>query len=207
VEELVRLPCCFLCYTPAQDAPPVEPSPAAAAGFVTFGSFNNLAKITPEVCATDRVLVLCMSRPPQRRYNPAMLAVFIALMYQRGSWDWLSQLRDLHEHKNFSLAMQVLRVWARILRAVPGSRLLLKNKPFACASARAHTSAALAAHGVDSSRVGAICQSLEPLDIGTPIHAGAFCAHSPRYVIVLRRGQELPVSGRRRWKMSSTIEL
>ena len=49
VEELVRLPRCFLCYTPAQDAPSVEPSPAAAAGFVTFGSFNNLAKITPEV--------------------------------------------------------------------------------------------------------------------------------------------------------------
>lgn len=27
---------------------------------------------------------------------------------------------------------QVLRVWARILLAVPGSRLVLKNKPFAC---------------------------------------------------------------------------
>jgi protein O-GlcNAc transferase len=53
VEELVRLPRCFLCYTPAQDAPPVEPSPAAAAGFVTFGSFNNLAKITPEVVVLE----------------------------------------------------------------------------------------------------------------------------------------------------------
>ncbi len=49
VEELVRLPKCFLCYTPAVDAPPVAPLPAAASGFVTFGSFNNLAKITPEV--------------------------------------------------------------------------------------------------------------------------------------------------------------
>ena len=28
--------------------------------------------------------------------------------------------------------MQVLRVWAHILLAVPGSRLVLKNKPFAC---------------------------------------------------------------------------
>lgn len=75
VEELVRLPGCFLCYTPAIDAPPVAPLPAAAAGFVTFGSFNNLAKITPRVMA----------------------------------------------------------VWARILNALPSSRLVLKNKPFACA--------------------------------------------------------------------------
>jgi predicted O-linked N-acetylglucosamine transferase (SPINDLY family) len=75
VEELVRLPGCFLCYTPAADAPVVPPLPAAANGFVTFGSFNNLAKITPRVMA----------------------------------------------------------VWARILNALPSSRLVLKNKPFACA--------------------------------------------------------------------------
>ena len=70
----MRLPGCFLCYTPATDAPPVAPLPALATGFVTFGSFNALAKQTPEV----------------------------------------------------------LRVWARILLALPDSRLVLKNKPFAC---------------------------------------------------------------------------
>jgi len=45
VEELVRLPECFLCYTPSPEAGPVSPTPALANGFITFGSFNNLAKV------------------------------------------------------------------------------------------------------------------------------------------------------------------
>jgi len=40
---------------------------------------------------------------------------------------------------------QVIRVWARIMAALPSSRLLLKNKPFACESARSHTLGLLAA--------------------------------------------------------------
>ncbi|KAG8647003.1 hypothetical protein MANES_09G052300v8 [Manihot esculenta] len=44
VEELVRLPECFLCYTPSPEAGPVCSAPALANGFITFGSFNNLAK-------------------------------------------------------------------------------------------------------------------------------------------------------------------
>ena len=39
---------------------------------------------------------------------------------------------------------QVIRVWARIMAALPSSRLLLKNKPFACESARSHTLGLLA---------------------------------------------------------------
>lgn len=79
-EELVRLPGCFLCYTPAVDAPPVAQLPAQDSGFITFGSFNALAKITPEV----------------------------------------------------------IGVWAKLLHAVPNSRLLLKNKPSACPLACRH---------------------------------------------------------------------
>jgi len=48
-EKLVRLPGCFLCYQPLADAPPVAPLPAAVSGHITFGSFNNLAKISPGV--------------------------------------------------------------------------------------------------------------------------------------------------------------
>jgi predicted O-linked N-acetylglucosamine transferase (SPINDLY family) len=68
-EKLIRLPECFSCYQPLREAPEVTGLPAREKGYVTFGSFNNLAKITREVMA----------------------------------------------------------VWARILQAVPGARLILKN--------------------------------------------------------------------------------
>jgi predicted O-linked N-acetylglucosamine transferase (SPINDLY family) len=44
-EELARLPGNFLCYRPAPESPPVGPLPASVSGNVTFGCFNNLAKI------------------------------------------------------------------------------------------------------------------------------------------------------------------
>jgi predicted O-linked N-acetylglucosamine transferase (SPINDLY family) len=68
-EKLIRLPECFSCYRPPSGAPDVSGLPAREKGYVTFGSFNNLAKINREVMA----------------------------------------------------------VWAKILQAVPGSRLTLKN--------------------------------------------------------------------------------
>jgi len=49
VEQVVRLPGGRFCYTPPDYAPPVRPSPHLAKGYVTFGSFNNLSKVTTEV--------------------------------------------------------------------------------------------------------------------------------------------------------------
>ncbi|KAL2250806.1 probable UDP-N-acetylglucosamine--peptide N-acetylglucosaminyltransferase SPINDLY [Sesamum indicum] len=95
VEELVRLPNSFLCYTPSPEAGPVCPTPALSNGFVTFGSFNNLAKITPKV----------------------------------------------------------LQVWARILCAVPNSRLIVKCKPFCCDSVRQQFLSTLEKLGLESLRV------------------------------------------------------
>jgi predicted O-linked N-acetylglucosamine transferase (SPINDLY family) len=50
-ETLVRLPQGFLCYGPPEDAPDVSGLPARQNGHITFGSFNNLPKINPEVIA------------------------------------------------------------------------------------------------------------------------------------------------------------
>jgi protein O-GlcNAc transferase len=45
IEKPVRLPHSYFCFQPAEDAPPVGESPAQRNGFLTFGSFNNLAKL------------------------------------------------------------------------------------------------------------------------------------------------------------------
>jgi protein O-GlcNAc transferase len=50
-EQLIRLPHCFLCYQPPANLPPVNHLPAQTLGRITFGSFNNLPKLTPEVIA------------------------------------------------------------------------------------------------------------------------------------------------------------
>lgn len=48
-ETLIRMPDCFLCYAVPSHAPPVEPGPQEHRGYITFGSFNNFAKINPSV--------------------------------------------------------------------------------------------------------------------------------------------------------------
>ncbi|MBM4147289.1 MAG: tetratricopeptide repeat protein [Nitrospira sp.] len=50
-EELVRMPEGFLCYLPDKDSPEIVHLPALSAGHITFGSFNNFAKVTPEIIA------------------------------------------------------------------------------------------------------------------------------------------------------------
>lgn len=63
-ERLVRLPRGFLAFQPPDGAGPVGNPPALVNGFVTFGSFNSLAKVTPEVV---RVWSALLARVPSAR--------------------------------------------------------------------------------------------------------------------------------------------
>jgi predicted O-linked N-acetylglucosamine transferase (SPINDLY family) len=48
VGELLRLPYSYYCYRPLRQAPEIAPLPVLSTGFVTFGSFNNLAKVSDQ---------------------------------------------------------------------------------------------------------------------------------------------------------------
>lgn len=54
---------------------------------------------------------------------------------------------------SFFLLPQVIKCWAQILSLVPLSRLVLKNKPFACEAAKAHFLNLLRLEGVEPCRV------------------------------------------------------
>lgn len=110
-ETLLRLPHSFLCYGPPVDAPACGAPPSLAAGHVTFGSFNNLAKTTPAV----------------------------------------------------------VRAWARILAAVPDSRLLLKSRATGDPATRERLLARFADAGIETGRIA----FLDPV----PVHREHLAAY------------------------------
>jgi protein O-GlcNAc transferase len=63
-EKLLRLPDGYVCYSPPPNAPDVVALSALKNGFVTFGCFNNLAKITPRVIETWATI---LHRVPEAR--------------------------------------------------------------------------------------------------------------------------------------------
>ena len=94
-ERVVRLPDSYVCFTPPMQAGPVAPLPAGADGPITFGCFNNFAKL-----------------------NPAVIAL-----------------------------------WARVLAAVPCSRLFLKAAQYQDKGIRRAVTADFAAHGIGPERL------------------------------------------------------
>ncbi|MCA9310161.1 MAG: tetratricopeptide repeat protein, partial [Phycisphaerales bacterium] len=94
-ERRLRLPHCFICYAPPDVGAEIGPLPARQSGTITFGSFNNLPKMTA----------------------------------------------------------RVIEVWAGVLRAVPGSRLLLKNRSLTDEATRDRFRAMFEAQGVEGERI------------------------------------------------------
>lgn len=48
-EKLLRMPYSFLCYLPFESSPEIDQPPVIKNGYITFGSFNNIAKISTEI--------------------------------------------------------------------------------------------------------------------------------------------------------------
>lgn len=93
-EQLLRLPS-FLCYEPPVHTPEIAPPPVLKTGTITFGSFNNFMKISP----------------------------------------------------------QTVETWSEILRAVPGSKLLLKHRGASDKDAREKFPGFFENHGIARERI------------------------------------------------------
>ncbi|MBK1693066.1 O-linked N-acetylglucosamine transferase, SPINDLY family protein [Ectothiorhodospira mobilis] len=94
-ENLIRLPGGYVSYAPPAYMPEVNPLPARENGYITFGCFNNLHKINP----------------------------------------------------------QIIGLWARILEALPDSRLMLKDRRFEDPDVTAWVQQAFQAEGIPAERL------------------------------------------------------
>ena len=63
-EELLVLPASHFCYTPLEDPAFLPAAPSAKKGYITFGSFNNFAKVNEEVLGAWREI---LARVPDSR--------------------------------------------------------------------------------------------------------------------------------------------
>ena len=105
VETVLRLPNDRFCYEPPAATDSVKSAPVAENGYVTFGCFNNVAKIGPRTVA----------------------------------------------------------LWARLLKELPSSRLVLKWLGMADGG-DASISAAFASHGIDRGRLTLLGWSADPYE-------------------------------------------
>lgn len=57
-EELLRVPHCAFCYQPMENAPEPGAPPCSRNGYLTFGSFNNFAKVSPPCAEAWEKIIL-----------------------------------------------------------------------------------------------------------------------------------------------------
>ncbi|MBF0588253.1 MAG: hypothetical protein HQL53_03915 [Magnetococcales bacterium] len=106
-ETLYRLPI-FYNYPPISGAPDIGPLPADDNGFITFGSFNNLCKITPDVIRLwSSILRALPTARLQLKYrdqlgNPVLQKQILARFKRHGirknRIDLISALEDFNTH-------------------------------------------------------------------------------------------------------------
>ena len=95
-------------------------------------------------------------------------------------------LLDSHHHKAYPpgqsiVDVQVIEVWVRILQAVPSSRFLLKNKPFACAAAREHVLQLFVKKGIAAHRIDLL--PLAVANAGQTPHPPLSLTYTRQYVL------------------------
>jgi protein O-GlcNAc transferase len=106
-EKLIRMPKSFLCYQPEQESPEPGPLPCHQNGYITFGSFNFFAKVSPEVaeCWAELLKTVpgshillktkSLSDAPTREYA---IEMFTQKGIERGRIELLSYEPSYREH-------------------------------------------------------------------------------------------------------------
>ncbi len=105
-EQLIRLPHCAWCYHAPDDAPDLAALPAAGNGYITFGSFNTLNKVSPKT----------------------------------------------------------ISLWSRVMLAVPGSQLLMKNMHFRDPAVRDLVHQSFTTHGIAAERLDMLLPTSTPAE-------------------------------------------
>lgn len=108
-ERLIRLPRCAWCYEPDAVAPEVGPVPALKNGYVTFGCFNNMAKLNPDLFAVWADILLRVPgshlRLKARTLTDAgvcdeLKAYFTEKGIAAERLEFFGHTRKIHEHLN-----------------------------------------------------------------------------------------------------------
>jgi FkbM family methyltransferase len=106
-ENLIRLPEGFLCYNPLVGTPDVANPPCLENGYITFGSFNNRAKINSKTIALwaglltripDSRLILKSSLASDRDARQQLLSLFVQNGIEASRIEILSHLSAFDEH-------------------------------------------------------------------------------------------------------------
>eukprot|EP00930_Biecheleria_cincta_P086073 TRINITY_DN75439_c0_g1_i1.p1 TRINITY_DN75439_c0_g1~~TRINITY_DN75439_c0_g1_i1.p1 ORF type:complete len:941 (+),score=130.62 TRINITY_DN75439_c0_g1_i1:189-2825(+) len=148
-EELVRIPGCFLCYTPPARIPEVDALPALRNGFVTFGSFSCLAKVG-DACVALWARVL--HEVPGSRllvknkgfYSPDVQATFVNKFKEHGISEHRLKLMALaptsYDHLNIYNEVDIALDTFPYSNTTTTCESLLMGVPAVCLAGRTHGS-------------------------------------------------------------------